>query len=325
MNAIIEMPIKNPVSINFGEYTDKGRVMIRRTISIILILLGIILFSACHETKREQADSASQSVSENPHVRDLGDAELLALVTEIELNQGGILANSNDQIKSRIINRTQNQNKLSVKVSYYSEPIESLTGNPEKEGICQLILLKEYVFDDDELVSINSEPLPFSHEDAQYQGISIGDSIKELIGVLGEAEEIISYTNNDPIPPEGAEYIEYRYRGCSYCTLYDPEMKNSDAQIGQIKITATYEEPGPRGIRIGDSLESVLQCFPQEYDYTSDYYQRIYGMWTAIGAGGMADENSVIVTADPLKVDPFMRIDFEDGKVNRITIGNRWI
>ena len=45
----------------------------------------------------------------------------------------------------------------------------------------------------------------------------------------------------------------------------------------------------------------------------------------ASGAHAMADENSVIVTADPFKVDPFMRIDFEDGKVNRITIGNRWI
>ena len=48
-------------------------------------------------------------------------------------------------------------------------------------------------------------------------------------------------------------------------------------------------------------------------------------MRTTIGAGGMVGENSVIVTADPFKVDPFMRIDFRNGQVNRITIGNRWI
>lgn len=301
--------------------------MLRRTvsiISIILILLGIILFSACRETKWEQINSDSPLVSENPHVRDLSDAELLDFVAEIELNRGGILANSNDPVKNRIINRKQSQNILSVKVSYYSEPVESLTGNPEEEGICRLILLQEYVFDADELVSINSEPLPFSYEDAQYQGISIGDSIKKLIDALGEPEQIIFHTNHDPIPPEGAEFIEYRYRGCSYCTLYEPEI-NRDAQIGQIEITASYEEAGPRGIRIGDSLESVLQCFPQEYDYSSDKYQRIYGMRTTIGAGGMVGENSVIVTADPFKVDPFMRIDFKNGQVNRITIGNRWI
>jgi|GEM_PF-5817362 len=305
--------------------------MLRRTISfisILPILLGIILVAAGCETKREQASSPSPAVSENPHVRDLSDAELLALVAEIELNQGGIPADSNHPVKYRIINRTQNQNVFSVKVSYYCEPKESLTGNPEQEGLCQLILLKEYVFDADEFVSMNSEPLPFSHEEAQYRGISIGDTVKKLIDVLGEAEEIIYHTNNDPIPPEGAEYIEYRYKGCCYRILYEPEMElemNSDAQIGQIEITASSEEAGPRGIRIGDSFESVLQCFPQEYDYSSDIYQRIYGMRTALGAGGMADENTVIVTADPMNVEPFMRIDFEDGKVHRIFIGNRWI
>ena len=57
--------------------------MLRRTvsiISIILILLGIILFSACRETKWEQINSDSPLVSENPHVRDLSNAELLDFV-----------------------------------------------------------------------------------------------------------------------------------------------------------------------------------------------------------------------------------------------------
>lgn len=293
-------------------------------ISIIAVLLWIIPLSACGEPT--QSPSASPTASQNLHVRDLDDADLLALIANIEQRPGGVLADLSDSIKCRIVDRTQTQSELSVKVSYYCEPVESFTGDPEMDGICQLIILKKYSFTadgTDELLSTD-EPMPFSNEDAQYLGISIGDSINYLVEVLGEPEEIIPHTNNDPVPPQGAEFVEYRYKGFCYRTLYEPVM-NRDALIGQIEIWDTADATGPRGIRIGDSFESVLRCFPQEYDYASDTYHRIYGMRTDLGAGGMVLENSLIVTADPFNVEPFMRIDFTEGRVNNITIGNRWI
>ena len=169
---------------------------------------------------------------------------------------------------------------------------------------------------------------PLHASELSYRGVSIGDTVEQMRETRGEPEEIAEHLNTSDNPPQGLEHREYRYGGACFREAYT-ESEGWTGVIGQIEIRDTSVAPGPRGILLGESPESVMDLFPREYDCREDVYGRFYGEITHMGAGGCAGfgpsgEISVLVfTTDAL--EPSMMVYFEDGKAVRIFLGYNWI
>ena len=169
---------------------------------------------------------------------------------------------------------------------------------------------------------------PLEGMELRYRDIAIGDTVERMYSLLGEPEACTEHRYTDPDPPQGLEYREYGYDGAVFREAYTEE-EGWTGVIGQIEIRDTGGAPGPRGLCIGDAPEDVLAHFPKEYDYWSDTYSRFYGLPPYDGAGGCAypgpdgEVSSIILTTD--EVEPFLRIDFLDGKAVRLFMGCSWI
>jgi hypothetical protein len=145
-----------------------------------------------------------------------------------------------------------------------------------------------------------------------------------MINILGQPDEVVDVIG---VAVDIPDHTVYRYGEVEYKALiYYIEYYYPNDIISYIDIRNTEAAAAPRGICIGESFESVLSKFPQEYDYTIDEFERIYGVRTDSGAGGTvykySGNVSIIVTTK--KVEPYMIISFEDDKVVHIAICRRW-
>ena len=169
---------------------------------------------------------------------------------------------------------------------------------------------------------------PLEGMELRYRDVAIGDTVERMYSLLGEPEECTEHRYTDPDPPQGLEYREYNYNGAVFREAYT-EAEGWTGVIGQIEILDTGDTPGPRGICIGDAPEDVMAHFPKEYDYGSDTYSRFYGLPPYDGAGGCAypgpggEVLTVILTTD--EVEPYLRIEFLEGKAVRLFMGYSWI
>ena len=169
---------------------------------------------------------------------------------------------------------------------------------------------------------------PLEGLELRYRDVAIGDTVERMYSLLGEPEECTEHRYTDPDPPQGLEYREYNYNGAVFREAYT-EAEGWTGVIGQIEILDTGDTPGPRGICIGDAPEDVMAHFPKEYDYGSDTYSRFYGLPPYDGAGGCAypgpdgEVLTVILTTD--EVEPYLRIEFLEGKAVRLFMGYSWI
>jgi hypothetical protein len=235
------------------------------------------------------------------------------------------ITGSGDSIDSRVVEKTYRDDILTVKVSFFVEPEKDTIEYTYKTYYRELIKLKTYIFQVYEsgyyLLSVKMAPPPFSQEEAQYNGIKIDSTVEELINILGQPDEIFDVIGLG----DERDYTAYRYGETEYRALIYPNGEYPNDIISYINIRETEAGAAPRGICIGDSFEEVLSKFPQEYDYTTDEFRRIYGVRTSSGAGGMVDRSDSSIILTTKKVEPFMRIYFEDNKVVSIIICRRWM
>ena len=172
------------------------------------------------------------------------------------------------------------------------------------------------------------DPAPLEETELRYRGVSIGDTVERMRELLGEPEEITEHRYTSPDPPQGLEYREYLYPGACFREAYT-EDEGWTGVIGQIEIRDTSAAPGPRGILVGEAPEDILDLFPREYDYREDELHRFYGLAPWDGAGGCAypgangEVETLVFTTDG--VEPFLRIDFLEGKAVRLFMGCSWI
>ena len=169
---------------------------------------------------------------------------------------------------------------------------------------------------------------PLEGIELRYRDVAIGDTVERMYSLLGEPEECTEHRYTDPDPPQGLEYREYRYDGAVFREAYT-EAEGWTGVIGQIEIWDTGDAPGPRDICIGDAPEDVLALFPKEYDYRSDTYSRFYGLPPFDGAGGCAylgpDGEVLTITLTTDEAEPYLRIEFQEGKAVRLFMGCSWI
>lgn len=157
-----------------------------------------------------------------------------------------------------------------------------------------------------------------SAEEIVYNGIGYETTETELVDKLGKPLK-----TEDESMGEGMGYTKYFYEDAEYHFFYD-QLSSTQHIISYIKVNKADAKEGPRGLKIGDTLEQVLAKYPQEKDWQTDVNGSFYGEDTYFGDAGAVykDENGSpnLVILTPIDVVPFMRIDITENKVSSYTL-----
>jgi hypothetical protein len=157
-----------------------------------------------------------------------------------------------------------------------------------------------------------------SGDEVLYNGIGSETMETELVDKLGKP-----LRTEDESMGEGMGYTKYFYEDAEYDFFYD-QLSSTQHMLSYIIINSSSAQEGPRGLKIGDTLEQVLAQYPQEKDWQTDVNGSFYGEDTFNGNAGAVykDENGTpnLIILTPVDIVPFMRIDITENKVSSYTL-----
>jgi len=165
----------------------------------------------------------------------------------------------------------------------------------------------------------------FQPDEAGYNGIMLGDPLEKVFEVYGPTEV-------EQLNPENL------YLNDVVCKYDDAHFEAEKSEIiegyvvGTIKVISKGDAVSPRGIKVGDSINDVIQKFPLEHPEgyqggrpsPNTFY--LYGENTMHGNAASVRVNEVgeitdlLVTTD--SVVPVLKIFFADGVVDHYELWN---
>lgn len=158
-----------------------------------------------------------------------------------------------------------------------------------------------------------AERRPFSDEDMHGAGVRLGMGPEEVLSILGE-----------PLSREEGldEIIDAPYILLFYDFGYLYFYEYSDGYFLQVISIDTPDVSGPRGIQVGDTVESVLAKFPMESSVIENNVQKLYGEDFEHEEWGMVqyyDDGTaeIFYVRDLLKG---LRMPVEDQRIKRIIV-----
>jgi hypothetical protein len=130
---------------------------------------------------------------------------------------------------------------------------------------------------------------------------------------------------------ENGMYVTYEMENFSYVFTTDEEhWGESASSLLHVIIFGNNDGamPGPRGIRVGDDFDSVMEKFPQDQPWKDNQEGVFYGM-VSISDDPEFEKGSVTETKDglpdfitlvPKGYPPYIKIHFENNHVIRMII-----
>lgn len=169
---------------------------------------------------------------------------------------------------------------------------------------------QEELVPNDPVVTEGKGPAPFSIEDCQVLGVSLGMSEETVLTILGEPEE--STIEKVEALSLNAKILHYPFGTLRFLEdqLYSFEVNTAGVD-------------GPRGIQVGDSMQSVIEKFPHEQKPVEGENPRyatktLYGsMMHGQTGGGIYYEAYEIIYSDG-EHGVALRVEIENGAVSRI-------
>ena len=169
---------------------------------------------------------------------------------------------------------------------------------------------------------VNQEPTRFLGSEAVYNGIGLGATMEQVKEKLGEPQKTDEGKIDDVID-DGIAYTKYIYADATYYFYYNA-ASSAQRTISYIEVTTSTAKEGPRGLKVGDTLDEVLAKYPQEKDWKTDTNGSFYGEDTFNGDAGAVykDENDApnLIILTPKEIVPFIRIDIQDHTVTSYTL-----
>jgi len=151
-------------------------------------------------------------------------------------------------------------------------------------------------------ITPNEDASRFTAEDAVADRVRDGDTINSIRKKLGEPNAI--YDDRDALGLMRFYMYDGVYFSCFKEISEDGGETYEKYEEGDIVMTAViYGEgiEGPRGIKIGDSFESVMAMYPQDRDYLEN--AMFYGKYALSGPSGKVDVRDLSDRVDPFSAD----------------------